>query len=259
MSPMRPGDYVAPGFATLELDHAFPNMIVGDTRVNDWAYLRREVPHNWYVDRRVPWMGFLNRDEVHILYNNALQYRGRRALEIGCWLGWSAAHLAVAGVELEIIDPALANPDIQQSVRQSLTSVLQTQGIAANIVLHIGASPAKVNELGAAGTRWSLVFIDGDHAGDQPLWDTLACEPFLELDGMILFHDVAAPDVGRGLNHLRDRGWNTLVYQTQQIMAAAWRGNIRPVEHTPDPAIAWTLPPHLAGYRVSGLPSSQSP
>ena len=82
-----PGDYVSPGLNRLDVDFAFPNLIVGDPATHPWPYLRGEVPHNWYVDRRVPWMGFLNRDEAHLIYNNALQFRGRKALEIGCWMG----------------------------------------------------------------------------------------------------------------------------------------------------------------------------
>ncbi|WP_204249752.1 hypothetical protein [Gemmata sp. SH-PL17] len=49
------------------------------------------------MDRRAPHIGFVSRDEAAILYNTALRFRGRRALEIGCWLGWSTCHLALGG------------------------------------------------------------------------------------------------------------------------------------------------------------------
>ena len=86
------GDYVSPGLARIRLDDSFPNMVVGDKATATWPYLRREIPHNWYVDRRQPTVGFVNRDEAHILYNSALRCPGRQ-LEIGCWLGWSACHM----------------------------------------------------------------------------------------------------------------------------------------------------------------------
>ena len=56
------GDYVADGLSIVVLDELFPNMIVGDKASHPWPYLRREVPHNWYCDRRYPEVGFLNRD-----------------------------------------------------------------------------------------------------------------------------------------------------------------------------------------------------
>ena len=110
------GDYVSPGLKVILPDAYFPNMIVGDTQTCSWPYLRREIKHNWYVDRRANSVGFLSRDEAHILYNTALQFKGKKALEIGCWLGWSACHLALAGVELDVVDPLLEREDIRQSV-----------------------------------------------------------------------------------------------------------------------------------------------
>jgi hypothetical protein len=58
------------------------------------------------------------------------------------------------------------------------------------------------------------------------------------------------------LDYLADRGWRTVVYQTMQIMGAAWRGQVEPVKHVPDPNIAWTLPAHLRRHSISaGQPS----
>ena len=84
---------------------------------------------------------------------------------------------------------------------------------------------------------------------------------------MILFHDLAFPDVAAGFRYLHERGWKTKIYHTQQIMGAAYRGNITPAEHIvrtqvsflasdcsrayffhvhqPDPRFEWSLPEHL--------------
>ena len=70
---------------------------------------------------------------------------------------------------------------------------------------------------------------------------------------MTLFHDLAAPAVAQGLDYYRQRGWNTMVYQTKQIMGVAWRGNVKPVEHEPDPQVNWSLPDHLSGYHISRI------
>ncbi|HEY9648842.1 MAG TPA: CmcI family methyltransferase, partial [Chroococcidiopsis sp.] len=244
------GDYVSPGLALVKPDSAFPHKIVGDTSTCDWPYLRREIPHNWYVDERWPMVGFLSRDEAHILYNSALQFSGQRALEIGCWMGWSACHLALAGVQLDVVDPLLERPEFYQSVSGSLRAA----GVLGNVNLAPGYSPQKVDEIAARDQRkWSLLFIDGNHEAPAPLQDAIACEPYAEADAMILFHDLSSPDVAQGLDYLRQRGWNTLIYQTMQIMGVAWRGNVQPVYHEPDPTVAWQLPSHLAYYSVSGI------
>ncbi len=246
-------DYVSPNLKRVSADRFFPHLRVGDQTECNWAYLRRNVPHTWYVDGRRSSIGFVSRDEAHLLYNNALSFRGQQALEIGCWMGWSACHLALAGVELDIIDPVLANQEIQKSVVASLQAALDSTGQKKRITLHPAQSPQHVDQLGRQGCRWSLIFIDGDHESPGPLRDAQACEKYAKDDALILFHDLAAPAVAQGLDHYRKRGWNTMVYQTKQIMGVAWRGNVKPVKHEPDPKVTWSLPDHLSGYHVSGM------
>ena len=246
------GDYVSPGLKIILPDAYFPNMIVGDPQTCQWPYLRREIPHNWYVDRRAPSVGFLSRDEAHILYNIALQFKGKKALEIGCWLGWSACHLALAGVQLDVIDPLLEKEDIRQSVIDSIQGALNASGVQTSVELIPGYSPQRVEEFAAQFNRkWSLIFIDGEHGGDGPLNDAIVCEKFAEEDAIILFHNLTAPDVAKGLDYLKQRGWHTVIYQTMQIMGAAWRGNVEPLKHQPDPSVSWNLPAHLEGYDIS--------
>ena len=256
------GDYVSPGLKVILPDAYFPNMIVGDTQTCSWPYLRREIKHNWYVDRRANSVGFLSRDEAHILYNTALQFKGKKALEIGCWLGWSACHLALAGVELDVVDPLLEREDIRQSVIDSIQGALNASGVQTSVTLVPGYSPQRVEELANQFNRkWSLIFIDGEHENEGPLNDAIACEKLAEEDAIILFHDLAAPAVAEGLDYLKQRGWQTVVYQTMQIMGAAWRGHVEPVKHQPDPNISWQLPAHLHGYNISSLETinSQTP
>ncbi|WP_373537653.1 TylF/MycF/NovP-related O-methyltransferase [Microcoleus sp.] len=248
------GDYVSPGLKIIIPDAYFPNMIFGDTQTCSWPYLRREIQHNWYVDRRASSVGFLSRDEAHILYNTALQFAGKKALEIGCWLGWSACHLALAGVELDVVDPLLERDDIRQSVIDSIQGALNASGVQTSVKLVPGYSPQKVEELANQFNRkWSLIFIDGEHGAPGPLNDAIVCEQLAEENAIILFHDLVAPDVAQGLDYLKQRGWHTVIYQTMQIMGAAWRGNVEPVKHQPDPKISWNLPAHLHGYSVSGI------
>lgn len=243
------GDYVSPGLAIVRPDDAFPHKVLGDPQSCPWHYLRRDMPHNWYVDQRHPTVGFLSRDEAHILYNIARQFHGKRALEIGCWVGWSACHLALGGVILDVIDPLLERPEFYETVQASLT----TAGVCDRVTLVPGYSPEAVHDLAkSAQQRWSLIFIDGNHEAPGPLADAIACAQYAEPDAMIVFHDLAAPDVSAGLAYFQQQGWQIRIYQTMQIMGVAWRGKVQPVPHQPDPHVNWTLPAHLQGYDVSG-------
>lgn len=246
------GDYISPNFVLVKPDSSFPNMTLGAPGDSPWPYLRREIPHNWYVDRRYPQMGFLNRDEAHILYNTALQFQGMKALEIGCWLGWSACHLALAGVELDVIDPILQKPEFYESVSGSLKHA----NILDRVRLTPGGSPEKVHELAEASSGpWALIFIDGNHDAPGPLEDAKACELYAAEDALILFHDLASPDVAQGLAYLKQQGWQTRIYQTMQIMGVAWRGHVKPVDHQPDPTVRWQLPAHLWDCSTDPLPA----
>ncbi|NJL21136.1 MAG: macrocin O-methyltransferase [Leptolyngbyaceae cyanobacterium SM1_3_5] len=246
------GDYVAPGLAIVRPDAAFPNKIIGDPNTCPWPHLRRTIGHHWYVDRLQPQVGFLSRDEAQILYNNALQFQGKPALEIGCWLGWSACHLALAGVELDVIDPMLGRSEFYESVDASLTAA----GVRDRVNLVAGYSPQAVEALAAAGRQVVFDLHRRDHDAPAPLNDAIACLPFAAPDAMIVFHDLASPDVAAGLDYLKEQGWKTKVYQTMQIMGVAWRGNVEAIDHQPDPAVNWPLPDHLRDYEISGIDGS---
>ena len=246
------GDYVSPGLAIIRLDSAFPFMIAGNPEDSTWPYLERGPGHSWYVDRRNPTVGFVNRDEAMLLFNNALLFPGRPCLEIGCWRGWSAAHIASGSGSLDLIDPVLQDPVFAADVRSSFTRA----GLGDCVTMDSGASPEAVDRLArAASKRWSFVFIDGDHEGSAPLQDAQAVEHHVADTAMIMFHDLMSPSVAAGLDYFRSRGWSTRLYRTMQVMGVAWRGHIEPVEHIADPAILGELPPHLKGYSLDTEPT----
>jgi hypothetical protein len=247
-------DYVSPGLATVILDYAFPHLAVGDVSQVPWPYLRREVPHRWYVDSRYPRCGFLSRDEAHILFNTALAFRGHRALEIGCWKGWSTCHLLAAGVHLDVIDPVLGLEEFRGDVSAAIDAVRVRERVDAAAHLWAEESPEAVDRLGATGRApWSLIFIDGSHDAPAPLADATSAERYAADDSIILLHDAVCPAVAEGLRYLDRRGWSTSVYQTMQMMGVAWRGRARPVPHRPDRRIPWTVPVHLRDVPVIGL------
>ena len=230
-SAMLPeGDYVAAGLSIVFPDAAFPNLVVGVNAV-------RQSPHNHYVDQRQPEIGLVNRDEASILYNTALRFRGRDALEIGGFLGWSTCHLALGGVWLDVVDPLLDRPHIRLSAEESLTAA----GVRRQVNLIAARSPDAIIELHRRrGRGWDLIFIDGDHDADGPYNDAVMCERYAAADAAVLFHDLALPAVARGLDYFRDRGWKTAIYRTAHIMGVAWRGAVEPVTHAADPTVTWT-------------------
>jgi predicted O-methyltransferase YrrM len=243
-------DYVSPNLQQLDVDRAFPNMVVGDKDNSTWPFLRRDIRHKWYVDSRNPTVGFVSKDEASILYNTAQLVKGHPCLEIGCWRGWSTVQIARGSGNLEVIDPALLDPVFLDDVRQSL----QRAQVSNLVSLHPVSSPDAVHSLSrSSGKRWAFAFIDGDHDNDAPVRDAEAVAQYAAEDAFILFHDLASPHVGRALDYLADKGWNAMVYQTMQIMGVAWRGNVNPIEHTPDPSQNWKLPDHLRRYHVSGM------
>jgi glycosyltransferase involved in cell wall biosynthesis/predicted O-methyltransferase YrrM len=242
-------DYVSPGLAAVHPDAAFAGVRPRDQAEHPWRYLRRDVPHTWYADDRDPLMGVLNRDEAVLLHNIALTFAGRRALEIGSWIGWSTAHLALGGVTVDAIEPAHEDADVRAAVEASLRAC----GVADRVRLAGGASPGTIAELAAQGGPWSLFFVDGDHDCAAPTRDALACLPFATSDCAFVFHDVASPDVADALRALEAEGFEIVLYQTAQIMGMAWRGDVQPVAHVPDQDVAWQIPAHLAGLRFMGL------
>lgn len=249
------GDYVSPGLEIVMPDACFPHRIRGDPSAHPWPYLRREVPHGWHVDSRRPLMGFVNRDEAALLYNFARSFRGRRALEIGCWMGWSTCHLGFGGVRLDVLDPALADAEHRAEVEAAVACC----GLEGSVRLHAGVSPAAVDAVAGDGEPWHLFFIDGDHEAPGPERDVEACLPHAAADCAFLFHDLASPQVAEGLRRLEAHGFSVMLYQTMQIMGVAWRGNASPMRHVPDPAVAWQLPHHLVGLPVSGVEFSSYP
>ena len=243
------GDYISRGLRSVMPDDAFPNMIVGTTSMSQWPFLRREIGHNWYVDKRNHTVGFVSRDEAAILYNTALAFQRLPCLEIGCWRGWSTVHLALGSGNLEVIDPVLRDSAFLDDV----TETFRRAGVLEHLVLHDGFSPEEIERISmSTGKRWSLAFINGDHEGDAPVRDAEMVARFAAEDAVILLHDLASPQPAAALEALRSRGWDTWIYQTMQIMGVAVRGAIRPIEHIPDPSQSWTLPAHLAQFPVIG-------
>lgn len=251
---LLPGDYLPPGMAAIRLDDAFPDMISEVvTPEADLAWPTgprfKQYGHRRYADREFPGVGFVTREEALILHNNARLFAGLPAIEIGFWLGWSFAHIATANCHVDCFDPIFASPRWRPKIDRTIASL----GLTVPFHLDAGPSPSSVVAYAREhGRRWHFAFIDGDHKSPGPLLDAVAVLPFLARDCMVLFHDLVSPDVFEGFRHFGVNGFQLRILDTMQIMGVAWRGNVDPVPHQPDPAIAWARPPHLNALRAGG-------
>jgi len=244
MPTLPEGDYVSPGLEVIIPDRFFPDMIRGNPSAITSPFFQKEVPHAFYVHKDFLECGFLNRDEAAIVYNNAIRFLHLPGLEIGSHVGWSSLHIALAGVRLDVVEPQLKHdPRVLLAVIDSL----RRANVHSMVSLHAGFSPEKVEDV--ANTykrRWNFILIDGNHNPGYPLRDAQVCEKYAAEDNcMILFHDLVYPAVAEGLKYFKDKHWNIRIYQTQQIIGCAWRGNIPPVDHIPDPCVRWSIPGHL--------------
>lgn len=245
-------DYIPAGMSPPDLHGLFPFARPGDPWPVGWPYLRKEVPHIWRSDiRNVGAItGNASMEEVACLYTFASQFEGRRGLEIGTHFGWTAAHLLAAGLRLDCIDPAIADPVRRQSISEALDRAPNSRGYR----LWGGLSPEIVRQVSdSAPGLWSFAFIDGDHDGDAPRKDAREVLKYLAPDAMVVFHDLTSPHVEQGLATLRESGFSTRLINTMQILGVAWRGNVRPPEHSPDPNVPTIRAPHLEKY-LSGAP-----
>lgn len=254
---IRKGDYVSPGLRIIVPDECFPRMKEGDISTIPNPLFRKHIAHTWYIDPDFPYCGFLSRDEAHILYNLALQFKGQKCLEIGAHVGWSTVHLALAGVQLDVIEPQLGQ---DPRILLSVIDALRRAGVQKNVNLVPGYSPSAVLALVSKSTlvnglhdaslkpiQWSMIFVDGNHDGDGPLEDAKVAHLHAAQDAIIVFHDLAFPDVAKGWRFFIGlENWQTCIYNTQQIIGIAWRGTARPLHHIPDPTQDWSLPTHLS-------------
>ena len=186
-------DYTPRGVRDLGLLEHFPSLVPTSPANSSWPHLRRDVPHIWRTDLRSqkPGIGVLSAEEANVLAHLASQFDGKRGLEIGCHFGWSTAHIASAGLRLDVVDPALADPTHQNHVREPLEAIS-----AADVRLWAGFSPSIIAAVASVESeKWSFVLIDGNHDGDAPYRDACAVLPHCAKSAMIVFHDLASPAV----------------------------------------------------------------
>jgi len=89
------------------------------------------------------------------------------------------------------------------------------------------------------------IWRTGLHSEEGPSHDVIGLEPHLADDALVLFHDLTFPDVASAVRLLKSRGWNIRLYNTMQVMAAAWRSGDPPPVYGGDRAHPHGLPADL--------------
>ena len=147
-----------------------------------------------------------------------------------------------------MVEPLLADPDW----RSEFEAVVRAAGGEATTVLVPEPSPEAVVRLGEAGRRWSFVFIDGDHDGEAP---TATRSPACLTSNRRRWRfsmTSSRHTSPRACRAFEAAGWNVVAYQTAQMVGVAWRGDVAPVAHIPDPTQTWSVPDHLIGIPIAG-------
>jgi len=222
----------------------FPHLVDTDPATCPDPRVRRAVPHIWRTDVREKSRatGNISTEEAALLYALAHTRKERCGIEIGSHFGWSSAPLIAAGLTLDAIDPAFSDINRFDQVSKSLAGLHCDH----SAVLWPGYSPNIVDAVAATRTeRYGFAFIDGKHDDDGPLLDTKAVIPFLAEDALVVFHDLTFDDVATAVRYLKAEGWQVRVYNTMQVMAAAWRVGTPPPVYHGDTQHGIALPTHL--------------
>lgn len=176
----------------------------------------------YYQDRELGGAICATAVEAWLLYTAAVCCRPQLALEIGSYVGWTAAHIArgmADGTLLCVDDFTECNDGPRQMVR--LAANLDRAGVSDRVRIVMGHSPeilyAAVHDL------VGLAFVDGCHEGDQPLRDVKAVAEVMAPDGVMALHDTWMPGVRRACDWLSWNGWTKMVFPTPARLAFFYR------------------------------------
>ena len=138
--------------------------------------------HAWNSERSVS--EFLGQLVFHL--------RPRAVVELGCYVGWTSAHLALgikasaAGGRLLCVD---SDPRFLEAARRNL----QQRGLGSNVEFIQGYS-TEANVLGALPEHIDLLFIDTTHQYDDTHHELAVYRQRLAPGGIIALHDSISQD-----------------------------------------------------------------
>ena len=160
-----------------------------------------------------------------------------RVLEIGTGFGLSAVFLGCvaaarpAGHEVVTVDPfvedrltdyaAVSDPgydpaavDYADNLSFQSAQALRREFPELTVRQVLDPSPQCFAHPAIAGTRFDLLFIDGNHFGEQPTLDFDGAATVANPDALFVLHDAHAPGVVRLLDRLADGPWDVTNHGT---------------------------------------------
>jgi predicted O-methyltransferase YrrM len=144
----------------------------------------------------------------------AYYLRAQSVVELGCFAGWSSAHLAL-GLKASRSGGRLFCVDYRQDYLDATMANLGRHGLAdvTTPVLGLSHEPAV---LVALPKSLDLVFIDTSHSYPATRDEILAYAPRLSPTGVFVLHDsISANGVRRSIVELAD-GFHSLTFATEQ-------------------------------------------
>lgn len=168
--------------------------------------------------------------EATLLYLLVQHSAARRVVEIGSYVGWSAAHMALAvkphGGMVSCVDPFTEHEAVAPArrVHERLIGNLLRCHAWGWVEIIPAPSPAG---LALAETPWDVVFVDGEHNSGQPLVDVQAAAAGLrDARSVIAVHDTWMPDVAAACAWLRGEGFVETIFHSFALparMGLYWR------------------------------------
>lgn len=172
-------------------------------------------PRRVALDQLAPIAGFDTRTEAEALWDLA---KGRRVLEIGTYLGFSAILFALAGAEsVDTIDPHQGGPGLPvQDTLQPAWHNVRHYGVQNTVRLHVGTAAAVLPMLRECW--FDLAFIDGDH--EDAAADVDRVLDRMLGDGVIALHDAGRwPQVAEAADYLAARGYTVAAAADSLLVA----------------------------------------
>lgn len=175
--------------------------------------------------------GYMSHDEAAILYNVAKCVRGDWC-EIGSHTGWSAAHIAIAGNLVDLIDPDYVRLDFAARTQENLQAV----GVLGTCVLH----PVTSEQFWQKNNQfYDGVVIDGNHDAPMPLQDAKWAIPWLKNSAVLFFHDFGGRPIRDAVRFCVEAGFSFRIYNTPEMIAVCYRNLALLPQHIGDPKVDW--------------------
>lgn len=183
-------------------------------------------PTGFLTDWEMPGAFTMTPQEAWALYECVRVCGAMRILEIGAYVGFSTAHLALATAgEVQTVDSFReyrgALGEFQPGVMARFWQNLSRCGCVERVRLTVGESPGVLAGLCPVG-GCDFVLVDGWHLDGQPLRDVQAVAD-LAPSCVLALHDLWMPDVAAAGDWLTKACWRSLILRTPGRLGFFWR------------------------------------